>query len=139
MQDLFGMQMPEMVRKVVFTDAEVDDMFDHIIGEGELLKDMASNLEKLKSLEKGDLSINQVRKAAWNDIIWAFGLDEPSPVPFDVACDFCGVDSDNIRAGISREFGDEVRLMHQVICAQLPHLREKLTRHLGRFVSLATH
>ena len=48
MIDLFGADVPEPARRIAFSDMEVDEIYDHLIGEGELLKDLASNLEKLR-------------------------------------------------------------------------------------------
>ena len=136
MIDLFGADVPEPARRIAFSDMEVDEIYDHLIGEGELLKDLASNLEKLQKINPNDLSMNAVRKAAWKDFIWVFGIDEPSPIPFDIACDICGADDECIRAGISKAFGTEIRMMHKSLCAQVPHLSQRLTLYLGRYVDL---
>lgn len=139
MLDLFEMEVPEPPRRIAFSELEVDEIYDHIIGEGELLRDLAANLEKLQKMDPSDLSINKVRKTAWNDFIWVFGIDEPSPVPFDTACEVCGADAENIRAGISKAFGDEIRLMHKALCGQVPHMTQRLTLYLGRYVRLESH
>ena len=74
MMDLFGADVPEPARRMTFSSAEVDEIYDHLVGEGELLKDLASNLEKLQKINPNDLSMNAVRKAAWKDFIWVFGI-----------------------------------------------------------------
>lgn len=135
MLDLLGMEIPDPVMKVVFSEAEVDSLYVNIISEGELLNDLGANLEKLKDM-KGDLRINTVRKNVWNDLIWVYELDEPSPVPFDLACEVCGADAEGIRSAISQEFGDEIRLMYKVICAQIPGSAEKFTMRLRRYARI---
>ena len=50
MMDLFGADVPEPARRMTFSSAEVDEIYDHLVGEGELLKDLASNLEKLQKI-----------------------------------------------------------------------------------------
>lgn len=134
MLDLLGMEIPDPIRKVAFTEDEVDSVYVNIMSEGELLNDLAANLEKLKELK--DLRICSVRKNVWNDLIWVYELDEPSPVPFDLACDVCGADAESIRFGIGREFADEIRLMHQIICAQIPNSAEKFTTRLSRYTKI---
>jgi len=139
MLDLFGQEVPpKHTAKAVFSDVEIDGIFDNILNEGELLKDLAANLKKLRRL-KDKAQITAARKTAWIDLVWVFGLDEPSNVPFEVACCVCGANDENIRAAISREFANEIRMMHGVITARLPHLHEKWTRHLGRYVCLGVH
>lgn len=113
MFDLFG-EIPISLEKGKerFQSEEVDLLYIEIISEGELINDMTENLVRLKrQIERGDQSINGVRKDAWSDLIWVFGLDEPSPIPFDLACEVANSDAETIRQVILKEFSKEIHFM----------------------------
>lgn len=135
MNDLFGDAIDD-VEKARFSDNEVELFFDNVIFEGELIKELGCNLEKLRGLNGSD-KFNAIRKVAWGDFAWVYNLGESAPLSFDLACDLCGADAENIRAAISREFGNELRIMYKTVSARIPEDATLIGRRLGWYVSLS--
>lgn len=143
MIDLFGEMTPQFassagLQQVVFSENEVEDLFDELILNGRLLEDAGEALARLKkaSSSSSELNLSLTRKDAWKELLWVFGLDEPSPVSFDIACAVCDVDSENIRNLISQGFGDELRLMYSVLSSAAPQKREAMAQKLSRYIFL---
>lgn len=136
MLDLFGHDtVNKNTEKVLLSERELDFVCDAIFAEGELLKELGVNLEKLRSL-KNTTHITPIRKEAWAEFAWVFDLGEPAFVTFDTACDVCGADAENLRTAIGREFGDEILLMYESICARIPEKASRFTLRLRHYIHL---
>lgn len=133
MNDLFGVEIEDV--RSFFSEQEVDDFLDNVIFEGELIKQVGSNLQELKSQKTTD-KFNPVRKVAWEDFLWIYDLGMPATVSFDTACDATNSDAEHIRCMISREFADEIRTMYETIITRLPECSEEISRKLRRYVTL---
>lgn len=135
--DLFGdkAQVSPGLQKASFSDREVEGLFDEFVLSGLLLEDAGDALMRLKNATRGDV-ISATRKEAWKELLWIYGLDEPSPVSFDVACALCDVDSERVRNLISQGFGDELRLMYFTLSCAVPQKKEVMGQRLGRYIFL---
>ena len=134
MLDLFG-EVPISIEKGKerFGSEEVDLLYLEIVSEGELINDMTENLLRLKRvIERGDESICSVRKDAWIDLMWVFGLDEPSPVPFDLACAVTNSDAESIRQMILKEFSKEIHFMILKIKQRSPFIANQIQNGLQK-------
>lgn len=113
-----------------FSEGEVDLLYAEILDEGRLIEDLIDNLCRIRKLK--DRKITVVRKDAWNDIIWAFGLDEPSPVPFDVAAIVSYSDPDAMRSAIFKEFAGEMKFMRDEIYKKSPKAGNEISMKLEK-------
>lgn len=119
-----------------FTEEQVDALMVDVLDNGNLLDDAASVLKAFKNaVERGLTTVNEVVKAAIEEVLWLFSLyEEPSPVSFDAACAAAGMDSENVLAMFSRKFGNEIRMVHEYVCGRLPEMRERFVKRLSPYV-----
>lgn len=138
--DLFGHEV-EVHRgcpldPVRFSDEEAETIMEDVVYSGMLIEQMASNLKRLRGV-KGTTTMNPSRRDAWTDLMWAFDLWMfPAGLPFDTACDLAGADAEEIRSAISKEFGDELRLLVDMIVSRYPDQRQRLQLRLRHYIVL---
>lgn len=142
MQDLFGQDIQvyrgNPLHNHAFSDEESDKIIDEVIFEGHLLKQMAEALTKLRRMKPGDVNIGIARREAWSELFWVYDLwHSPAMVPFDLACDISEADSELIRAAISHEFADEIRILFEAVVSKFPEERTHLIKKLSRYLDMA--
>lgn len=134
MLDLFGFEIQDV--RVKFSENEVDEVFVKLFYEGFLLENLGSSLRNLKRLA-GKPDISPARAEGWRDLIWVYGIDEPSPIPFDVACAMSmDADSESLRIGIAKEFKSELLLLEKFLSERIPPNKLNLVRRkLSKYIS----
>lgn len=140
MLDLFGMPVADrQMVNVPFTESEADDILSDALESGLLIEDVRENLEKLRA-RRGGTKLTEYHRLAWSDLIWVYDLgDEAFPIPFDLACDFAGCDSDNMRSLYSVRYGHEIREMYSYMRSRMPEYAERIAYRLKRWVDLNSH
>lgn len=147
MEDLFGEHVTTLNGKLIeqaqpFTNVEADQIVDEVIFEGELLRQLAESLMRLRRLLNSSKceQMTAARRDAWEDFMWVFDLYEtPAKMPFDTACDAVGLDAEELKGAISNEFGNELRLMVTSVTSRLPDTAAHLQNRLRRYIVWSVH
>lgn len=147
MEDLFGDNVSTVNGRLIelerpFSNEEVDQIVDEVVHGGELIRQLAESLTRLRKLLGSSKSeqMTTARRDAWDDLMWVYDLYEtPAKLPFDTACDAVGLDAEELRGAISNEFGGEIRQLVETITARLPEARQHLNSRLHRYIVLAMH
>lgn len=145
MLDLFGHEVSvyrgQPTESVTFTDDEIDVIESDTLYSGLLIVQLSADLKKIARIgEKPSTIITKGRREAWSGLMWCFDLwTEPAKVPFDLACDLIGIDSEQIRCDISAKYGDEIRTMVKVLNSHFPEEGERFKQRLRRYVDLSIH
>lgn len=146
MEDLFGEDISTVNGRLIelarpFSNEEVDQILDEAVHGGELIRQLAESLTRLRTLLRSSKreQITVARRDAWEDLMWVYDLYETAAqLPFDTACDAVGLDAEELRGAISSEFGGEIRQLVGCITASLPETRPHLEKRLHHYIVLST-
>lgn len=144
MEDLFGENVSTLNGRLIehagpFSNEEVDQILEEAVHGGELIRQLAESLTRLRTLLRSPKSeqITAARRDAWEDLMWVYDLYETAAnLPFDTACDAVGLDAEELRGAISNEFGGEIRQLVNCITARLPETRPHLQKRLHQYIVL---